>query len=128
MYRITSDCPYYLTTVILKMSVNAGFTTPTPFAHWKLPSYNRIEWTFTTNSSVYAAGPEVRSRHHRRSERLHSQLRIRQQMLIREDGSMLGTIGGGCVEAEVWNAARDVIETEKPRHLNFSLGQDAALR
>jgi len=48
------------------------------------------------------------------------------KMLVREDGSMLGTIGGGCVEAEVWNAARDVIETEKPQHLTFSLGQDAA--
>jgi xanthine dehydrogenase accessory factor len=39
---------------------------------------------------------------------------------------MMGTVGGGCVEAEVWTAAREVIETEKPRHLNFSLGQDAA--
>jgi len=48
------------------------------------------------------------------------------KLLVREDGSMMGTIGGGCVEAEVWNAAREVIETEKPRHLNFSLGQDAA--
>jgi len=48
------------------------------------------------------------------------------KLLVREDGSMLGTVGGGCVEAEVWNAAREVIETEKPRHLNFSLGQDAA--
>jgi xanthine dehydrogenase accessory factor len=48
------------------------------------------------------------------------------KMLVREDGSMVGTIGGGCVEAEVWNAARDVIATEKPRHLHFSLGQDAA--
>jgi xanthine dehydrogenase accessory factor len=48
------------------------------------------------------------------------------KMLVREDGSMLGTIGGGCVEAEVWTAAREVIESEKPRHLNFSLGQDAA--
>jgi xanthine dehydrogenase accessory factor len=48
------------------------------------------------------------------------------KLLVREDGSMLGTIGGGCVEAEVWNAAREVIETEKPRHLNFSLGQEAA--
>jgi xanthine dehydrogenase accessory factor len=39
---------------------------------------------------------------------------------------MIGTIGGGCVEAEVWNAAREVIETEKPKHLSFNLGQDAA--
>jgi xanthine dehydrogenase accessory factor len=48
------------------------------------------------------------------------------KLLVREDGSMVGTVGGGCVEAEVWNAAREVIETEKPRHLTFNLGQDAA--
>ncbi len=48
------------------------------------------------------------------------------KLLVREDGSMTGTIGGGCVEAEVWNAAREVIETEQPRHLSFNLGQDAA--
>jgi xanthine/CO dehydrogenase XdhC/CoxF family maturation factor len=48
------------------------------------------------------------------------------KLLVREDGSMVGTIGGGCVEAEVWNAAREVIATEKPRHMSFSLGQDAA--
>lgn len=48
------------------------------------------------------------------------------KLLVREDGSMTGTIGGGCVEAEVWNAAREVIETEKSKHLSFNLGQDAA--
>ncbi len=48
------------------------------------------------------------------------------KLLVREDGSMFGTIGGGCVEAEVWNAAREVISTERPRNLNFNLGQDAA--
>src|SRR5690349_11808709 len=48
------------------------------------------------------------------------------KLLVREDGSMTGTIGGGCVEAEVWNAAREVIETEQSRHLSFNLGQDAA--
>ncbi len=48
------------------------------------------------------------------------------KLLVREDGSMVGTIGGGCVEAEVWNAAREVMETERARHMNFTLGQDAA--
>ncbi len=48
------------------------------------------------------------------------------KMLVREDGSIVGTIGGGCVEAEVWNAAREVMETEKPRNLSFNLGNDAA--
>ncbi len=48
------------------------------------------------------------------------------KMLIREDGSIVGTVGGGCVEAEVWNAAREVMETEKARNLRFNLGQSAA--
>lgn len=48
------------------------------------------------------------------------------KMLVRADGTILGTIGGGCVEAEVWTAAREVMETGKPRRLQFSLGQDAA--
>jgi xanthine dehydrogenase accessory factor len=39
---------------------------------------------------------------------------------------MIGTIGGGCVEADVWSAAREVMETEKARRLTFNLGQDAA--
>ena len=30
------------------------------------------------------------------------------KMLVRDDGSIVGTIGGGCVEAEVWQAAREV--------------------
>jgi xanthine dehydrogenase accessory factor len=45
-------------------------------------------------------------------------------MLIRDDGSIAGTIGGGCVEAEVWQAAREVIAQEKPRTLTFDLNQD----
>src|SRR6204780_1833264 len=46
------------------------------------------------------------------------------KMLIRDDGSIAGTIGGGCVEAEVWQAAREVIASEKPRTLTFDLNQD----
>lgn len=46
------------------------------------------------------------------------------KMLVRDDGSIVGTIGGGCVEAEVWQAARNVIATEKPCTLSFDLNQD----
>jgi xanthine dehydrogenase accessory factor len=46
------------------------------------------------------------------------------KMLVRDDGSMAGTIGGGCVEAEVWQAAREVMEEEKPRTLSFNLNND----
>src|SRR5215813_11076551 len=46
------------------------------------------------------------------------------KMLIRDDGSIVGTIGGGCVEADVWQAAREVMESEKPRTLTFNLNQE----
>lgn len=46
------------------------------------------------------------------------------KMLVRDDGSIAGTIGGGCVEADVWQAAREVMESEKPRTLTFDLNQD----
>jgi xanthine dehydrogenase accessory factor len=46
------------------------------------------------------------------------------KMLVRDDGSIVGTIGGGCVEADVWQAAREVMEEEKPRSLTFNLNQN----
>ncbi len=46
------------------------------------------------------------------------------KMLVRDDGSIAGTIGGGCVEAEVWQAAREVMEAEKPRSLTFNLNNN----
>jgi xanthine dehydrogenase accessory factor len=48
------------------------------------------------------------------------------RMLVREDGSIVGTIGGGCVEADVWAAAKEVIHTEQPRKMTFNLNHDAA--
>jgi xanthine dehydrogenase accessory factor len=41
--------------------------------------------------------------------------------LIRADGSSVGSIGGGCVEAEVWQEAQKVMETQKGRILHFEL-------
>ncbi len=46
------------------------------------------------------------------------------KMLVRDDGSIVGTIGGGCVEAEVWQVAREVMEEEKPRSLTFNLNNN----
>jgi xanthine dehydrogenase accessory factor len=43
------------------------------------------------------------------------------RLLVRESGSFVGSVGGGCVEAEVVDAAREVIETETPRRLVFRL-------
>src|SRR3954468_20037914 len=46
------------------------------------------------------------------------------KMLVRDDGSIAGTVGGGCVEAEVWQAAREVMESEKPKSLTFNLNNN----
>jgi xanthine dehydrogenase accessory factor len=47
------------------------------------------------------------------------------RMLVRDDGTIAGTVGGGCVEAEVWAAAKEVIELEQPRKMTFNLNNDA---
>jgi xanthine dehydrogenase accessory factor len=48
------------------------------------------------------------------------------RMLVRDDGTIAGTVGGGCVEAEVWAAAKDVIQNELPRKMTFNLNHEAA--
>ena len=48
------------------------------------------------------------------------------RMLVRDDGSIAGTIGGGCVEAEVWAAAKEVMHKEAPRKMVFNLNNEAS--
>src|ERR1700726_1355160 len=48
------------------------------------------------------------------------------RMLVREDGSIVGTIGGGCGEAEVWAAAKGVLKAETPRKMIFNLNNEAS--
>src|SRR5215471_19482354 len=48
------------------------------------------------------------------------------RMLVREDGSIAGTIGGGCVEADVWAAAKEVLARETPRKMVFHLNNEAS--
>jgi xanthine dehydrogenase accessory factor len=43
------------------------------------------------------------------------------KMLVREDGSAVGTIGGGCVEADVWALAREAIDLDQPLRRSFKL-------
>ena len=45
------------------------------------------------------------------------------KMLVREDGSILGTVGGGCVEFDVRKRAIAVIQDEKPKTFTFDLDQ-----
>ena len=45
------------------------------------------------------------------------------KMLVRRDGSFVGTVGGGCLEAEVLEAALASMQDERPRTLSFALNE-----
>jgi len=45
------------------------------------------------------------------------------KMLVRDDGTIVGTIGGGAGELEVIAIAREVIASEKPQTVSFNLTQ-----
>ncbi|MGI8656868.1 MAG: XdhC family protein [Pyrinomonadaceae bacterium] len=48
------------------------------------------------------------------------------KMLFFENGEVAGTVGGGCIEAEVWAEAREALRTARPALHKFSLTADAA--
>ena len=43
------------------------------------------------------------------------------RLLVLEDGTFLGTVGGGCLEAEVYDTALEVLRDEQSRTLQFRL-------
>src|SRR5262249_29615360 len=47
--------------------------------------------------------------------------RTSMRLLVLADGTFLGTVGGGCLEAEVYDQAKQVIADEQPRTLTFRL-------
>jgi xanthine dehydrogenase accessory factor len=49
------------------------------------------------------------------------------RLLVRRDGTTVGTLGGGCIEAEVWEVARSLIGTGQARLLDFTLNEDIAI-
>jgi xanthine dehydrogenase accessory factor len=48
------------------------------------------------------------------------------KMLFFENGETAGTVGGGCVEAEVWAEAREAMRSGKSALHHFSLTADEA--
>ncbi len=47
--------------------------------------------------------------------------RATMRLLVLADGTFLGTVGGGCLEAEVYDTAMQVLADERPRSLQFRL-------
>jgi xanthine dehydrogenase accessory factor len=46
------------------------------------------------------------------------------KMLVRGDGTFVGSVGGGCLEAEVWEHAKTVMTTLRPMTVEFSLTEE----
>src|SRR5262245_36269595 len=53
-----------------------------------------------------------------------TQQRTGAKFVVFEDGRMKGTVGGGCVEADVWAEAREALAEAKPRLCRFTLRDD----
>lgn len=47
--------------------------------------------------------------------------RTTMRLLVLEDGTFLGTVGGGCLEAEVYDTALQVLADEQPQTLTYRL-------
>jgi xanthine dehydrogenase accessory factor len=48
------------------------------------------------------------------------------KLLVGEDGSMQGSVSGGCVESEVYEACRGVLRGERPQLLTFGISDEQA--
>jgi xanthine dehydrogenase accessory factor len=46
------------------------------------------------------------------------------RMVIFNDGTFIGTVGGGCIEADIWAQAREVLETNRTGLFHFNLNDD----
>ena len=48
------------------------------------------------------------------------------RLIVRDDGEFMGSVSGGCVEGDVITAAREVLQTQKPRLLTFGVSDEMA--
>ena len=49
------------------------------------------------------------------------------KLAVSEGGEMAGSVSGGCVENEVYEAAREVLRGGEPRLLTYGISDDLAL-
>ena len=47
-------------------------------------------------------------------------------LAVSESGTMCGSVSGGCVESDVYENAREVMETGKPKLLSYGIADEEA--
>jgi xanthine/CO dehydrogenase XdhC/CoxF family maturation factor len=47
-------------------------------------------------------------------------------LAVSESGQMCGSVSGGCVESDVYENAREVLETGKPKLLSYGIADEEA--
>jgi len=48
------------------------------------------------------------------------------KLVVTEDGAMSGSVSGGCVESDVYENAREVLETGEPKLLSYGIADEEA--
>jgi xanthine/CO dehydrogenase XdhC/CoxF family maturation factor len=48
------------------------------------------------------------------------------KLAISESGELCGSVSGGCVESDVYENAREVMETGEPKLLSYGIGDEEA--
>ncbi|PWU23670.1 MAG: xanthine dehydrogenase [Candidatus Rokuibacteriota bacterium] len=48
------------------------------------------------------------------------------KLAVSESGELCGSVSGGCVESDVYENAREVLETGKPRLLSYGIADEEA--
>ena len=48
------------------------------------------------------------------------------KLLVTEDGAMTGSVSGGCVESDVYEACRGILRGDTPRLLTYGISDDQA--
>lgn len=48
------------------------------------------------------------------------------KLAISESGELCGSVSGGCVESDVYESAREVLETGTPKLLTYGIGDEEA--
>ena len=55
--------------------------------------------------------------------------KIGSKLLVRKDGSTVGTLGGGCVEGDIWFEAKTMLDentAQESRYKDYTLNQELA--